>query len=144
MPSNAQIRTIKFMQGVSVTGGSSVLNDSDTLNLLNNVINQSTLLSFDLSAYREVIFDYTIRRRTDTTTGLIERGRMRLTANPDGVGANKWILSWDNQNDEGVSTGITFSKSVTGNIVTLLYSSTNLAGAAHECDFSYALTSFLV
>lgn len=144
MPSNAQIRTLKFMQGVSVSGGSSILNDSDTIQLLNNVSNQSTLLTYDLNVYREVILDYTLRRRTSTTTGLIERGRMRLTANPDGVGANKWILSWDNQNDEGAASGITFSLSVVGDIVTLLYTSTNLAGAAHECDFSYALTSFLV
>jgi hypothetical protein len=145
MPSNSEIRTLFFAQGVDISLPSGVLNDEGEIDIPNNQNPAVTTgLSFDLATYREVIFDYGIRRRTDSTTGLIEGGRMRLTSNPDGVGAAKWILKWDNKNDEGVSPGVTFSKSVVGNVVDLMALTTNLAGANHHCYFTYSLTTFLV
>lgn len=150
MPTNAELRTIQFSQGVEVNLPANVLDDTGNKVVINNAANQSTGLKFKDNAYREVIVDYSIRRRTDTTTGLIERGRLRLTANPDALlDANRWILSYDNENDEGALTGVTLSTLVTVDIdgiaeVDLLYTSTNLAGANHNCIMSYALTSFLI
>jgi hypothetical protein len=151
MPTNAEIRTIQFMQGVAVSLPASVLDDSGNKLILNNAANASTGLKFDIDVYREVIIDYSLRRRTDATTGLIQRGRMRLTANPDALLlADKWILSEEFKNDEGTPPGITFSILVAPTLddasaeVDLLYSSTDLIGANHDCVMSYALTSFLV
>jgi hypothetical protein len=149
MSTNAEIRTIQFMQGVDVVLPASVVDDSGNKIILNNASNASTGLTFREDVYREIIIDYSVRRRTDTTTGLVERGRMRLTNNPDAVLlANRWILSWDNQNDEGTSPGVTFAVVVTDDagvaVADLQYSTTNLAGANHDCKMSYALTSFLV
>lgn len=145
MPSNSQLRNIHFAQGVEITLPVTVLNDSDELDLANNQAALSTGITVDLTTTRELIFDYTIRRRTDLTTGLIERARMRLTANPDGVlQADKWILSWDFQNNEGVTPGVTFTITVAAGIATLKYATTNIAGANHHCYWSYSLTTFLI
>lgn len=150
MPSNAELRTIQFSQGVEVILPANVLDETGNKIVINNAANQSTGLTFSDGIYREVIIDYSIRRRTDTTTGLIERGRLRLTSNPDAaLLANKWVKSYDFQNNEGVDTGVTLSIAVTDNgdgtrTVDLQYTSSNLAGANHNCMMSYALTSFLV
>lgn len=150
MPTNAELRTIQFAQGVEVNLPANVLDDTGNKVVINNAANQSTGLVFKDDAYREVIVDYSIRRRTDTTTGLIERGRLRLTSNPDGaLLADKWVLKWDSQDNEGIETGVTLAKVVTdlgGGVtqVDLQYTSDNLAGANHACVMSYALTSFLI
>lgn len=145
MPSNSEIRTLHFSQGVDITLPAGVLDEQDEIDLANNQAAITTGLTFDLLTYREIIFDYTIRRRTDSTTGLIERGKMRLTANPDGAtDADKWILSWDSKNDEGTVPGVTFTVTVASGIATLKYATTNVAGANHHCFWSYALTTFLV
>lgn len=150
MPTNAELRTVQFSQGVEINLPSGVLDDNGQKIIINNAANTTTGLKFKDNAYREVIIDYSIRRRTDTTTGLIERGRLRLTANPDALLlADRWILSYDNENDNGALTGVTLSMLITdegGGVsqVDLLYTSSNLAGANHNCVMSYALTSFLV
>lgn len=152
MPTNAQIRTIQFMQGVDVSLPASVIDDAGNKLIINNSANASTGLTFRENVYREVVITYAIRRRTDTTalagSVIVERGTIRLTSNPDAaLLANRWIIAQEKDN-EGVATGVTFSTSVTLDgadaVVDLLYTSTNLAGANHDCVMSYALTSFLV
>ena len=140
---NSEIRTLHFAQGVDVDSALS-LEETGDIDLANNTANQDLSLSYDLAEYREIVFTYTIRRRTDSTTGLIERGQIRLTADPDGAGALKWILSTESKNDEGVSPGVTFSKSVVGNVVDLQASTTNLAGANHHCYVNWTLKTLLV
>lgn len=154
MPTNAEIRNIQFMQGVEVDLPSNVLDDTGNKIVINNAANQSTGLTFNALSYREVIITYSMRRRTDTTVAagdvIIEKGQIRLTSNPDAaLLANKWIFDHEEQRNEGISPEVTFDKLVTddglGNaIVDLLYSSSNLAGANHNCVMSYALKSFLV
>lgn len=154
MPTNAQIRTIQFMQGVEVSLPASVLDDAGNKIIINNASNASTGLTFSDKVYREVLIDYSIRRRTDDTAlagdVIIEGGQLKLTANPDAaLLADRWLLKIFEKEDEGVASGVTFSINITTNvdgdaIVDLLYTSTNLAGANHDCKMSYALTSFLV
>ena len=154
MPSNAEIRTLQFMQGVEVDLPSNVLDDTGNKIVINNAANQSTGLVFNANTYREVIIDYSIRRRTDDTVAagdvIIEGGQIKLTSNPDAaLLINKWLKKHMEREDEGVFPGVTFDLEITddgeGNaIVDLLYTSTNLAGANHNCVMSYALTSFLV
>lgn len=152
MPSNAAIRTIQFQQGVEVDLPANILNDTGEKIIINNSTNASTGLTFRDDTYREVVIIYSIRRRTDATAlagdVIIERGQLRLTANPDAaLLANRWILKFDNQDDEGIASGVIFSISITDDagvaVVDLQYTSTNLAGANHECFMSYGLTSFL-
>lgn len=154
MPTNAEIRTIQFMQGVEITLPASVLDDSGNKIIINNASNASTGLTFSDLSYREVIIDYSIRRRTDDTVTagdvIIEGGQIKLTANPDApLLANRWIKKHSEKEDEGVVSGVTFSIAVLDNLdgtttVDLLYTSTSIAGANHDCKMSYALTSFLV
>lgn len=135
---NSEIRTLHFAQGVEVEPADGIVEESGNISLANNTADQDTGLSFDLNDYREVGVHYSIRRRTDSTTGLIERGYLRLTADPDNVG-DSWILSHPERNDEGTTPGVTFSKDVVGDVVTLEASTTNLAGDNHECIVSYRL-----
>lgn len=155
MPSNAEIRTLQFMQGVEVDQPSSVLDDTGNKIVINNASNQSTGLVFNALTYREVVITYTMRRRTDATAlagdVIIEKGQIRLTSNPDAaLLANKWIKDHEEQRNEGISPGVTFDLDITddgdGNaVVDLLYSSSNLSpSAGHNCIMSYALKSFLV
>lgn len=145
MASNAQLRSLYFATGVEITPPSGLIDDADTVSLANNQTAQALIATtFDLALYKEIIFDYSIRRRTDTPVEYIERGRFRLTAMPDQAGAAKWVLAWDFKSNEGTGPGITISKSVAGNIVSLLYDSTNLAGANHACTFAYKITPLLV
>lgn len=144
MPSNAQIRTIQLAQGVAIDPPANVLDDQGEKIFLNNLSSQPIPgLSFDLNVYREIIFDYGIRRRTDSTTGLIEGGRLRFVSNPDGVGADKWIIKTDHKSHEGTSPGVTLSKSVTGDVLDIIGDTTNLAGANHLCVLDWKLTIFL-
>lgn len=152
MSSNSEIRTIQFMQGVIVDLPSNILDGTGSKVVINNATNASTGLQFRDDVYREVIIPYSIKRRTDATAlagdVLIEKGQIRLTANPDAASlANRWILDHETQKDEGISTGVTLSILVTNDagvaVVDLLYTSTNLAGANHESFMSYALTSFV-
>lgn len=149
MPTNAELRTIVFSNGTQVDLPPGVLDSSGKKIVVNNAADQASGISFADNVYREVIFDFSIHRRTDDTTGLIERGRFRFTANPDALlDDDRWIISYDNENDEGTPTGVTFGKQVTvdDDVATVewLISSTNLAGTNHDCVVSYALTSFLV
>lgn len=146
MPSNAQVRTIHFAQGVDIDLPSGVLDDSNDSVILNNAVNASTGLTFDRSVYQEIIIDYAIRRRTDDPayTERWERGRTRLIASQDAVvDADKWSLEEDYKLDKGASPQITLSKAVTGDVVDLRYTSTNWPGANHESNFYYKLTTFL-
>ncbi len=140
---NSEIRTLHFAQGVDVDSAIAIEETGD-IDLANNTASQDLDLSYDLAEFREIIFTYSVRRRTDSTTGLIERGQIRLTADPDGAGALKWILSTESKNDEGTTPGVTFSKSVTGNVVDLLASTSNIAGANHHCYVNWNLKKFLV
>jgi hypothetical protein len=144
MSSNSTIRTIHFAQGVEITS-SIVLDDAGELDLVNNQSALSTGLTFDLLVTREASFDYLIRRRTDTPYVAIERAVIRLTANPDGAtDPEKWILSQEFKNNEGVVSGVTFTLSVTAGVATLMYATTNIAGANHHCYFNYLLSSKLI
>lgn len=145
MPSNADIRTVHFAQGVDITLPAGVLDDSSSKVIVNNAASASTGLTFDRNTYQEVIIDYAIRRRTDSVAERFERGRLRLTARQDAVvDADKWFLAFDHKADEDLSPTVAFSISVTGDIVTLLYTSSNMAGTNHECSMYYKLTTFLV
>ena len=144
MPSNSAIRTLHFSQGVEITLPAGVLDDSSDKVVLNNAANASTGLTFDRTVYQEVIVDYAVRRRTDTVAERWERGRMRLIASQDAVvDANKWALEFDNQFDRGNSPEVTFSIAVVAGVVDLQYTSTNWAGANHQSNFYYKLTTFL-
>lgn len=146
MPSNSDIRTIHFAQGVDITLPAGVLDDSSDKVVLNNASNASTGLTFDRATYQEVIIDYAIRRRTDSVAERWTRGRMRLIASQDAVlDANKWALEFDFEADRpSGSPEVTFSIVVTAGVVDLQYSSTNWAGANHQSNFYYKLTTFLV
>lgn len=153
MPSNAEIRTINFAQGINVTSAN-VVDDVGEKIIINNAANQSTGLTFSDLLYREIIITYSIRRRTDDTALagdlLLEGGVLKLSANPDAAAlADRWILKHTEKEDEGVPVDVAFDIDVTddgsGNaVVDLQYTSSNLAGANYECYMSYSLTSFLV
>lgn len=145
MSSNSSIRTLHFAQGVEVVLANGILDESNTIDLANNLVTVISQLPFDLLIYREIVFNYTIRRRTDAPATRFERGQFRLTANPDGAtDPDKWIIAWDFKNDEGVASGVVFTLNVTAGVVELQVAVDNMAGANHHCFWSYELTTFLV
>lgn len=99
-----------------------------TATLANNTANQ-TLTTFDATVVRAVQINYTIVRDTSTRTGVLT-----VIAGTDASGTN---LASDDAGFENVSTGVTFSFSETGSVVTIKCSTTNTGVAA---TINYSIT----
>lgn len=143
MASNAEIRTINFAQGVEVTLPDDVTPESSNFSLANNTADQDTGITLENDVVNGAVIEYEILRRTDSTTGLIEVGKIYLKVDPDGLtDADKWLM-FHNKEQVDPGPGVTFSMDTsTPGEMTLEASTTNVAGANHSCVVSYKLTQF--
>lgn len=148
MPSSSEIKTLQFMQGVEVTLPPTVLDDFGKILLNNNQANQNlTGFNFDITKFREVHIMYALYRRTDTAGEIVERGELWLSARPEqGVVANKWVLDQLIKKDEGTDVGVTFDVLVdpVTNWAQVRASTTDIAGANHQCAFRYHLRTLAI
>lgn len=137
-------RIVTFADGFS-SSSAPTPSDSSVIDLSNNTSNQDTNLDYNLTTYRMVKISYSIRRFTDSNaSGRIETGKLTFVADDNqALQADKWVMFQDRSVD-GTDPGVTFSKSVTSGVLTVLASTTNLSGANHHCYFSYSIEYVLV
>ena len=99
---------------------------------------------FDLEDYQEIIFDWHVKRGSDTEAERYFDGRMRIKIRRREVADNdKALLTEDFKADEGVSPDVVFFLETGPVKTTLKYVTGNISGANYYGKFYAKLTRFL-
>lgn len=131
--------SVGLTNGSQLALGTYVRNSGITASLTNNVSNVSlyTVNATTPGAPNNAAFvarafqmDYTVVRNTAN----VRTGKFTVVSSTDGTGSN---LFWDDSGFQNSDTGVTFSASETGSLVTVTYTTTNTGVAA---TLNYSLT----
>ena len=90
---------------------------------INNNASNTALFTVSATATRAFQMEYTVTRGTSTETGIFT-----VVASTDGTGGN---IATDTNQVYNTTTGVTFSATETGSVVTVRYSSTNTGTAGN-------------
>ena len=143
MSLNSTIRNVRFAQGVEISLPIDVLDTSGEVEIPNNSSNVNTGIKINSDRAGGAEISLLIRRFTNGGGERIENITYRIVNVPSAVNPNdKWILVRPYKSDEGISTEVTFSLSVSGNEVTALASSSLLSGTGHKCTIYYRVSLF--